>query len=98
MRPKIRSRIGRVIGPFPGRNAGRIREGRRDAFRALAPSPTPCGLQHGEHPQVSRSRPRNDETEGVSGKLWVPLNSNGVGEGERTLIYGVVMKEGLQME
>ena len=38
-------------------------------MRPCAPA-HPLFLQHWEHPSVSRSRPRNDETEGVNGKLW----------------------------
>jgi len=34
----------------------------------------------------------------VSGKLWVPLNSNGVGEGETTLICGVLMRKRLEVK
>lgn len=67
--------------------------GRSQRLHALVPSPTPFCMQRLEHPRVSRSRPRNDETEGVSGKLGGPLNSNGVGS-EGTLICRVLMKEG----
>ena len=42
---------------------------RRQAFRALPPLPTPFRLQNRLHPRVSRSRPHNHMTEGVSGKL-----------------------------
>jgi hypothetical protein len=34
----------------------------------------------------------------VSGKLWVPLNLNGVGEDERTLICRVLVRKDLEKE
>ena len=82
---------------FQGENQGRLEA-------PLSRISSPCALAHpmlraaANAPRVSRSRPHNHETVGVSGKLWVPLNLNGVGEGERTLICGVLTRKGLEME
>ncbi len=63
----MRSSIGRISAPLPGRKAGLISDGLSPAFRAFEPLPSPFRAHHPQHPRVSRSRPHNHMTEGVSG-------------------------------
>jgi len=81
-----------------GAESGADSDGRRPPLRALAPSPSPFRTHHPEHPRVSRSRPHNHETEGVSGKLWGTPEFERGGRGRRTLICRVLMRKGLEME
>ena len=57
--------------------------GRCQAIRARPPSPTPSRLRHGQHPQASRPRPRNDETRAWTGNLGVSSNSTGWARAKR---------------
>src|SRR5262249_24913971 len=54
---------------------------RHQACCALAPSPTPFCMRRLKHLRISRSRPHNDETEGVSGKFGGRVDLEEVGEG-----------------